>query len=706
MHNKEIENKVIKILSENTRNKYSLKELSKILKIKKHKYKELVHTLYNLLKEGRIELKNKKYYIKKYVKKEKKIKTGVFEGIFDASALSRDKSFAFVICEDFDVFVSSEDIKNSFDGDTVLVEVYQQRGKKRYGKILKIIKRKRDKIVGTIFRYKSKDILIPDNKKIHKDFKIVKTEQTYKTGDKAILKVDYWGNFEEGLLPYGKIEKILGKSGDPDVEILATIASMDLPLEFPKPVLKELKYINAKIEPKDIENRTDLRHLTTFTIDPESAKDYDDAVSLFDTGNGYILYVHIADVAHYVKPNGKLFKEAYNRGNSYYFPKMVIPMLPEKISNKICSLRPNEEKLAITVETHFDKDAAIIKQKVYESIIESDTRLTYKQVDELFETHKSNEIDPDIQTVLFEMRELSKKLTKKMIKRGYLSFYLPESEYFFDNKGQITDIKYSSETESHKLIENFMLIANEFIAKKLSYHHTIYRIHELPDLNKVEEIRLLLLNYGIKTKSNKDMNKMFQDILKALPNHTYHIVFDRKILRSLKKAKYHTKNTGHFALSIPVYTHFTSPIRRFCDLVIHTQIKDFLKKAPYRFEKSELIDFAKQATERENLADESEKEIDKKYKLIFMKTKLGEVYEGVITNIISTGIIVELEKYPISGIIPNSMLPEDRYTYYQNTMMLLGQRSGRVFKLTQKVKVLVAKVDNDIIFKMIYDNSL
>jgi ribonuclease R len=463
--------------------------------------------------------------------------------------------------------------------------------------------------------------------------------------------------------------------------------------------LSELEAISDEIQDNVISKRKDLRDLLTFTIDPASAKDFDDAISLVKDEKGLTLYVHIADVAQYIGIKSKLFEEAAKRGNSYYFPKRVIPMLPEKISNKICSLRPFEDKLTLTVQTRYNNNFKIISQRVYESIICSNARFNYEEIDEFFEEKK--EFEAEIAEALKIMRKLSANLTQNRVKCGYLRLNIPETIFIFDDEGHVVDLDRSKETASHKIIENFMLVANEFIAKELSDGKTIYRIHEKPDEKRLLNLKEEISSYNIKMEMNKNLNTVLQDLLDKLPDENYHRVFDRKVLRSMKKAKYTVENLGHFGLAMRNYTHFTSPIRRISYLIIHHQIKNKLNSKQTPFSASHLFKLAKIATEREMIADESEREVDLKNKTIFIKKKVGEEFEAIIIAVRNNALIVELNKYPITGIVSISSLEDDRYEFFPQHSRFIGKRKGKIYKLTDPLNVLLDKVDDEIHFKVL-----
>ena len=679
----------IKRLLDNSVGKhYRLKEIDKILRIRKHKHRVLIDTLYGLAKDKEIRLVQKKYTsLKKNNRK-------FLIGKFDARPLARDKNFAFVICEEADVFISSEDILNAYHNDTVKIEIRTGRRDKLYGFVVKVLERYREEIVGTVHKHNGKYFLEPDNSRIHTSIDIANIKKAV-PNDKIVLSIKNWGNREKFRLPIGDVKEVLGKAGDPEVEILSVIKHFDLPLDFPENVKNAVNAISDEISNKEIALRKDLRELNTITIDPTSAKDFDDAISLEKTDDGYELYIHIADVAHFVKLDSPIFEEAFARGNSFYFPKRVIPMLPTRLSNNICSLRPFEDKLAMTVYAKFDKDFTIITQDIFQSVIRSDRRFSYEEIDDYF-AKIENDISPQISEILDNVLKLSHFLSNKRKKNGYLYFDLPETQYQFDDEGHVIDLIRSSETDSHKMIENCMLIANEYTSKLLSSHRTLYRVHEKPTESKISQLTDLMARCNVKFSMRSSINKAFQTLLEQLPSEEHHRVFDKMILRSMQKAKYSTINKGHFGLAINNYTHFTSPIRRLCDLVIHHQLKDIILNRNRSFDAKQLISIAEQASLREVIANESEREIDFKNKILFMKKHIGEEFEGIIVGMKQDGMLVELDRYPVIGLIDFKMMPKTHFSFIQKQMIILTDSNKKAYHLTDKIKVSIDKVDTDI----------
>ena len=658
--------------------------------------------LSELIEEGILVKDKRKYHLKTIKTIEKPSPTQnpkLLQGIFDATPLSRSFSYAFVRTPEKDYFIDAEDTLNAFHNDIVTFEPKYRKGHQDYGIIRTIVIRASDHLAGDLIKMKNNWTFICSNPKIHKWFYVSDTAGA-EDGDKVILQVTNWGNPQTGKLPVGRVTEILGKSGDPEVELIAVIRQYNLPLEFPEEVTAAANLLSEEIKPEDYRNRRNLTDLYSFTIDPASAKDFDDAISIEKTNKGWRLYVHIADVAHYLPVEGAIFQEAAKRGNSFYFPKIVIPMLPEHLSNLICSLRPQEDKLCLTVQTEFDRKGNILKQQIYESVICSKARLNYDEVDTLFEG-RATDLPQELKNILSEGRELSRLLTEKRMEAGYIFFDLPDIEYEYDENGFVRHLTLAEETESHKLIENFMLVANEYVAKHLSQvaPATIYRIHEDPDYNKLERLIELLSYYGIKWTMYENLNKSLQYLLNSFPNPAYHKVFDRIVLRSMKKAKYSTEHIHHFGLAMDDYTHFTSPIRRICDLVIHHLCKTYLcHSSNNKLTLSQLKHYAEVASEQELQADQSERDIERVYSRAFMKKQEGNIYNGMVISVNSRGLIVQLEEIPITGVILEINLGEGDWDYLEREMRYMNRRTRKFYQLMDTLKVTVGYVDDDVYF--------
>ncbi len=706
MKNMQISERVTDLFSNNYNKPLSYNELVVELKLSKKEKSLLSETLQDMMAEGTIQKKSRKFNLinKKPETSEatrEVLNPKLLEGVFDATPLAKSLSFAFVRTEKGDFFISAEDTLNAYHGDVVNIEPIFRKGKSDRAFVRKIVKRSNEILAGDIRSSGQRLIFISSNLKIHNWFEVSDPGAAHE-GEKVVLEVSNWGNPVLGKMPVGKVIEVLGPSGDPQVELMAVIRQYQLPLEFPEEVLAAVQQIPEEIPAQDYQKRLDLRELFTFTIDPASAKDFDDAISLETTPQGWRLYVHIADVAHYVKPGGAIFEEAAKRGNSFYFPKKVIPMLPELLSNKVCSLRPDEDKLTQTVITDFDPKGRVLKQRMAETVIRSNHRLSYEQVDALFDGGETD-LPAQLTETLQEARKLSAVLSQKRLTEGYIFFDLPELEYEYDDEGLIRRFNLAEETESHKLIENFMLVANEYTAIKLTQASptSLYRIHEDPDTEKIEKLAELLSYYGISYYDRGSLNASMQYLLTSLPGPDYHRVFDHIILRSMKKAKYSTQHIRHFGLGMETYTHFTSPIRRLCDLIIHHLCKThILKTSSIQFSAESLRHHAYVASEQELQADQAERDIERNYSMAYMKKFVGERFSGIVVSAKSAGLIIRLNEIPISAILKAADLPGGKWQYRDREMRFVNPSNNNYFQLMDKVLVQIMDVSDDIYLEL------
>lgn len=694
---KQIEERVIKLLEKSKDNTFYLKDLADSVPIGKHEYRYLVEVVNNLKREGKIVLRSRQYGSRSQPESKTTIK-----GTFDAGSLVRGYSYAFVISEKGDIFIDSEDISNAYNGDEVLIEIKYRRKGLLYGKVKEVIKRAFSHLSGDLNSYQGRHFFVPDLAKIHTTFEVSDLNGAA-VNDKVLLEITDWGNRDLNTTPKGRVIEIIGKAGNTGTEEISLIKQFELPLSFSDTVLEEANGLPLDISESEIKRRKDFRDLPTFTIDPKTAKDYDDAISLVIKDSKYILYVHIADVSYYVSTDSELFNESVKRGNSFYFPRTVVPMLPERISNKICSLRPAEDKLTMTVITEFNKDFRVLKQSLCESVIRSSARLNYEEVDSFF-AGKEHGIPEEIAGSLSVLRRISAHLSKERHAKGYIPFNMPDTVFEFSEEGKISDIIRTRETESHKLIENFMLLANEYTAHLLSSKakSLIFRVHEFPEESSVEKILKLLTYYRIRYKKNLKTQKLIQQLLKAMPNDDYHRVFDPMILRSMKKARYDTDPIGHFGLAMEHYTHFTSPIRRICDLTIHHLIRQTLMNAKGKqsLNSRRLINIAETASEREIFADTAERETAYRFKKLYMHERIGDMFRALVVNINNNNIIVELDELPVTGVIPINSLDED-FSFYSRYMELIGRNTNRTIRLLDRLTVRLERIDFDMKFSLL-----
>ena len=632
----------------------------------------------------------------------------------------KTQGYGFVQLEDREIFVSQRNMTTAIDGDTVAVHLYAKSrdGKLPEGKIDHIIERKRTYIVGTYKHGKYFNFVAPDDRKIPWDIIIHDSfAKNAQPGQKVAVTLDYWE--DSSLNPTGRIEEVLGFSKDPGVDVTSVAFKFNLPFKFPKKVEAECERLTGKITPSDLQGRLDFRKRVCFTIDPKDAKDFDDAVSLetLDDGN-LMLGVHIADVSHYIQDGTSLDKEALSRATSVYMVDRVIPMLPEKISNEICSLRANEDRLTFSVMMKITPDGRRLDYKIQPSVINSNRRFNYEEVQKIIDDGQGDYFDE-----LRQLRDLSQKLFSKRLKAGSLDFDLPEAKIELNDLGEPIDIRRSERLDSHHLIEEFMLLANKTISEHIAMTLTqqrqlskllpfIYRIHEKPDAKKITNFENLVRSLGINFQRRKRISpKQLQEVIHSVRGLPEEDIINHVMLRSLMKAKYDTKNVGHFGLAFKHYTHFTSPIRRYPDLVVHRLLKEYAEfPSEKRIAKikSKLPEVCRISNEQEINALEAERESIKIMQAKFMVNKMGESYDGIISGIVPFGIFVEIVDYLVEGLVHIKDLAGDYYIHDEPNYRLIGQKTGKTYRLGDRVKIQVVKVVPEqkmIDFKLIEDEE-
>ena len=626
------------------------------------------------------------------------------EGIFRAN----EKGYGFVEVEgqEEDLFVPSNSVNKALNGDTVQVMIYKRKeGTKRAeAKIVKIVKRERETVVGTFQKSKNFGFVVPDDKKFGTDIFISKSKcKEAKNNDKVVAKIIKYP--ERGKNAEGEVLEILGNVNQAGVDMLSVIKEFDLPNEFPSFVKEEAEKISQKINEKDIKNRRDIRENVIFTIDGEDAKDLDDAICVRKTEEGnYILDVHIADVSYYVKENSKIDKEAIKRGTSVYMFDRVIPMLPFELSNGICSLNAGQDRFALSCSMEIDKKGNVVSSDVYKSVIRVTERMTYINVNKIINNldEKVTEKYSKYISYFKLMEELAIILKNKRLAQGYLNLEIPESKIVLDENGRAIEVKKYETTFANEIIEQFMLTANETIAEKFFWLEApfIYRVHEEPEYEKIEETNKFLYNIGEKIKVNKDniRPKAFSDVLEKLKGTEYEKVISTLILRTLKIAKYESNNKGHFGIASKYYCHFTSPIRRYPDLFIHRVISEYLEKN-YNLEQERITEleakatkYAESSSDAEKIATKAERDAEDIKKAEFMEDKIGEEYLGIVSSITSFGMFVELES-TIEGLIRFENMGNQYFIYDENRKSLVGERTNRVFKIGDQVKIRVIEAN-------------
>ena len=688
------------------------KELAIFMQVSEDNRSEFDSIIDELLNEGVIEqtkrgklvLKDEKAGgVKGASKASEGAKTGAL--CYTGTYIGNARGFGFVEVEGLgeDLFVGEGDSLNACHGDTVRVEILnggRKRGARLEARVVEVVARSNDAIVGTYQASKNFGFVVTDNAKFSSDIFIAKENSMGAVdGHKVMVEIKDYGDARHN--PEGKIVRIIGHADDPGVDILSIALAFGIESEFPEKVLNQADSMNKPVSEADMAGRTDLRDTLMVTIDGEDSKDLDDAVSLSMDGDDYVLGVHIADVANYVQESSALDREALKRGTSVYLADRVIPMLPHTLSNGICSLNEGEDRLSLSCIMRIDAQGRVKDYSIVESVVNINHRMTYTAVKAIIEDHDEavTEQYADVAPMLNKMQELSLILRAKREKRGAVDFDFPETKLVLDDKGMPIEIKPYERNEATKLIESFMLAANETVAEHFYWQEApfLYRIHENPDEEKIKKLRTFIKNFGYSIKSTGDdiHPKEFQKLLKRVEGTKEEPLIARLTLRSMQQAKYSTECLGHFGLACEYYTHFTSPIRRYPDLQIHRIIKDSLrgrlndrKKEHYN---SILTEVATSTSRAERRADEAERETVKLKKAQYMSERIGEIFEGVISGVTNWGIYVELEN-TVEGLVHVSSL-RGYFRFDEANYELVGEDTGIVYRLGERVKVMVHDVD-------------
>ena len=684
-----------------------IKELCIVLGVKKAERPQLEQILLDLQEEGKITLSKRGKYSKAEIKKT--------IGTFSA----HPKGFGFVTVEGWtdDIFIPAEYVNGAMHQDTVEIEISPiNTGRRKEGKIISIIERGMKQIVCTYEASENFGFAVPDNPRFGKDIFIPKEKSKGAvSGHKVVVEITNYG--KGGKNPEGKVIEIIGHIDDPGTDILSIIRAYDLPMDFSEKIMHQVENVAKEVTTADMAGRMDLRDWMMVTIDGEDAKDLDDAVSLFMDGENYVLGVHIADVSNYVQEHSALDVEALKRGTSVYLVDRVVPMLPKALSNGICSLNEKQDRLTLSCIMTINKKGEIIDHKIAETVICTNRRMTYTNVKKIL-VDKVPDVTAEYKELvpMFEkMEELAAILRKKRMKRGSIDFDFPETKVVLDEKGRPVDIKPYDRNVATKIIEDFMLAANETVAEDYFWQEIpfVYRTHDKPDGEKISRLSMFINNFGYTLHIGTDEvhPKELQKLLMKVEGTDEESLISRLTLRSMKQAKYTTVCTGHFGLAANYYCHFTSPIRRYPDLQIHRIIKDNLRgrmneKRRMHYE-SILDEVAKQASQTERRAEEAERETVKLKKCEYMENHIGEEFEGVISGVTEWGFFVELPN-TVEGLVRVTDLTDDFYEFYEDSYELVGSATNRRYKLGQRVKVIVDSTDKvmrTIDFKLVQEQK-
>ena len=686
-----------------------IKEIAIVLQIPREQRDELKEVLDALVEEGKISLSKRGKYSKGHPVR--------LKGVFQANL----RGFGFVIPEDDsgDVFIPEENICGAFHGDEVeYIITAAPAGKRKEGKIIRVLSHSIVNIVGLYEKNKNFGFVRPDNQRYLKDIYIpAGKELGAMNGHKVVVRLTSYGG--EHMKPEGEIIQIIGHINDPGTDILSVVMDAGIPSEFPEKVLNQAVRVGKDVSEADRAGRKDLRDWFMVTIDGEDAKDLDDAVSLKMEGSNYILGVHIADVTNYVQENSALDREAFERGTSVYLADRVIPMLPHKLSNGICSLNAGEDRLALSCIMTFDQAGEMIDHEIAETVIHVDKRMSYNGVAEILERSAQKaencpenavpeDEQPEIIEMIRQMKQLSDILRERRGRRGSIDFDFPETKVILDEAGKPVDIRPYERNDATKIIEDFMLMANETVAEEYYWRELpfLYRTHDVPDEDKIKKLSTFINNFGYHIHVRNEVRpKEIQKLLDRVDGTPEEALISRLTLRSMKRARYTTENTGHFGLAAKYYTHFTSPIRRYPftspirrypDLQIHRIIKENLRG---RLNEDRIAHYeeilpktAAQCSDRERRAEEAEREVVKMKKAEYMRSRIGEEYDGVVSGVTGWGIYVELEN-TVEGLVHVADMKDDHYEFVEQNYEMTGTHTGKTYKLGQTVRVRVTDAD-------------
>lgn len=663
------------------------KDVCTLLHVKDGETRKLIVTiLIDLAKEGTLKQNGYQAY---------QLNTSFEEIEGELEITQRGSGFVVIGRKEQDIFIPPHYIGNAIHGDVVKVAITKDGPGRREGRILDVVSRERTQFVGVIHVQDKHAILLPDNSRTGVKVIIPKEKLNgAKQGDKALVKITVWPKSAEE--PYGEVLQTLGGNTLHDNEMLSILVGQGLSVAFENDVMSEAELLTLELDEKEIARRRDFRDILTFTIDPVDAKDFDDALSIRRLDNGHIeVGVHIADVSHYVRPNSAMDKEASKRGNSVYLVDRVIPMLPEQLSNMVCSLRPHEDKFTFSAVFELDDTGTIFKQWFGKTVIHSDHRFTYEEAQEILEGAEG-----PYKAELHLLDKIAKIYRKQRIKGGALLINSEEVRFKLDEKGEPIDIMIKVSKDAHQLIEEFMLLANKHVAtfvgdvkKDEDRVPFVYRVHDSPDLEKIALFNVFLEKFGHKLDFThpdqiaQSINKLLTEIAETAE----YSIIQQMAIRSMAKATYETDNIGHYGLGFRYYTHFTSPIRRYADLLVHRILLECLEKQSHQYN-SNLNDICKRISRQERKATEAERESNKYFQVVFVHDKIGEEFDGIVSGVAEFGLFVRMTSIGCEGMIPLQEIPGDKYYFEPKNMTIIGQKTGNTFHFGDNVTVKISEV--------------
>ena len=677
-----------KVFSENPESALNHKQVCALIDARESAIRKLVfNILESLTKEGFLKKTGHSIY-------QLNQSGNFFEGILQVT--QRGAGFVVVDGDEIsDIYIDPKNMQQGLGGDRVKIQIIKKGRSRNEGVILNVVERERTQFVGTIQMHDNFAFLVPDNSRVGTDIYIRKEKlKGAKNGDKALAKITVWPKSQDN--PYGEVIEVLGNTGGNDVEMISILVNQGLDYQFNEDVLSESETLTLELDKKEIAKRRDFRDVLTFTIDPHDAKDFDDALSIKKLQNGHVeVGVHIADVSHYVRPGMAMDKEALKRSNSVYLVDRVIPMLPEQLSNMVCSLRPNEEKFTFSAVFEIDDNGKVYNEWFGKTVIHSDRRYTYEDAQEIIEG-----ADGDFKDEILFLDKVAKILRKKRLKSGAMNIESKEMRFQLDDQGNPIKVNIKTSKDANKLIEEFMLLANRSVAtfiynKKKGQEKIpfIYRCHDKPDTAKVELFNLFVKKFGYDIDINNP-EKISTNINALLEDIRYKNEFDliqTMAIRSMSKATYETDNIGHYGLAFDNYTHFTSPIRRYADLMVHRILQEELLEKKHKYN-NELEDVCKRISRMERKAVEAERESTKYFQTLFVLDQIGQVFEGTVSGIADFGLFVRMDNNMCEGLVPMLEIPGDRYSFDQDKYAIIGTKTGKEYNFGDRVKVRIYEV--------------
>ncbi|MGI6319839.1 MAG: ribonuclease R [Bacteroidales bacterium] len=691
-----IKNQVLEAFISNSNRTMNYKQVSKLLAISDKKTREIVNrAIDNLVDNGSLLVLNRGKYKINPVLLKAASSAQTLEGIVDMKQTG--KAYVILDSEMEDVFIAASNTERALDGDRVKIVLFPRRkSRKTEGRIVEVVQRARTQFVGRVQKGTRISYFIADNVQMPMDIMVPNDLlKNARNGEKVIVKLTDWPEYAKN--PIGEVIEVLGMPGNNEVEMKSILAGIDYPLSFPDEVLESIKNIPEKIPQEEIKKRKDFRDILTITIDPQDAKDFDDAISFKELGNKtYEVGIHIADVSHYVTEGSLIDEEAYARATSVYLVDRTVPMLPEKISNGLCSLRPNEDKLCFSAVFKLDESAKIIDEWFGRTVVRSDRRYDYDEVQEIIEGGEG-----DNKEMILKLDSLAKKLREERMKRGSINFESVEVKFLLDENAKPVDVYVVENKDSNRLIEDFMLLANRRVANLFSAQNnggkekiSVYRIHDEPNQEKLAQFSAFVtkLGYGIKTGSRNILVKSFNKLFEDTKGKGEQNMIETIAIRTMSKAQYSTDNIGHYGLGFSHYTHFTAPIRRYPDLMTHRLLQLYLDKAEWK-NKEDLENKCKHSSIMEIKAAEAERSSVKYKQAEYLADKIGHQFDGIISGVSKWGLFVEIQENKCEGMVSVKRMLDDFYQLDEDNYQMVGMRHGKVYRLGDRVKIKVRNVD-------------